>query len=118
MIRRLFVYSREGRIRAIELWLKYNKNLAAVVRELGCPSTNLLVKKKVIIPFENLEPEIIFAFPGARLIGAVSVLWHSLQRQGLYRFMTWTSMTALAAMSLNSSLRSSPIPGRKASQEG
>jgi hypothetical protein len=42
MIRRLFVYSREDRIKALELWLKYDKNLAAVVKELGYPSTKML----------------------------------------------------------------------------
>lgn len=36
------MYSREDRIKALELWLKYDKNLAAVVRELGYPSTKML----------------------------------------------------------------------------
>ncbi len=42
MIRRLFVYSWEDRIKAIELWVKYDKNLAEVVRELGYPSIKML----------------------------------------------------------------------------
>ena len=52
------------------------------------------------------------------MTGAVSVPWHSLQGQGPYFFMIWTSMTALAGISLNSSLRSSPISGRNAPQQG
>jgi transposase InsO family protein/transposase-like protein len=36
------MYSRKDRTTAIELWLKYDKNLAAVVRELGYPSTKML----------------------------------------------------------------------------
>ena len=36
------MYSLADRIRAVELWLKCDKNLAAVVSELGYPSTKML----------------------------------------------------------------------------
>ena len=36
------MYSWEDRIKAIELWVKYDKNLAEVVRELGYPSIKML----------------------------------------------------------------------------
>ena len=36
------MYSREDRIRAVELWLKYDKSTAAVIRELGYPSNKML----------------------------------------------------------------------------
>jgi len=36
------MYSREERIKAVELWLKYGRNTATVIRELGYPSRKLL----------------------------------------------------------------------------
>jgi len=36
------MYSREERIRAVELWIKYGKRSRAVIRELGYPSRTLL----------------------------------------------------------------------------
>ena len=36
------MYSSEERIRAIKLWLKYDKSLTAVISELGYPSTKML----------------------------------------------------------------------------
>lgn len=38
------MYSREDRIRAVELWLKYDKSEAAVIHELGYPSSNMLAR--------------------------------------------------------------------------
>lgn len=36
------MYSSKERIRAVKLWLKYDKSLTAVIRELGYPSTKML----------------------------------------------------------------------------
>ena len=36
------MYSREQRVKAIALYIKYDKSIADVIRELGYPSTNLL----------------------------------------------------------------------------
>lgn len=36
------VYSREERMKAIELYIKYDNSIAAVIRELGYPSRGLL----------------------------------------------------------------------------
>lgn len=38
------MYSREDRIKAVELWLKYDKSEAPVIRELGYPSNKMLAK--------------------------------------------------------------------------
>ncbi len=38
------MYSREKRMKAIELYIKYDKSMADVIRELGYPSPNLLPK--------------------------------------------------------------------------
>lgn len=40
--RRLSVYSKEKRMRAIELYIKYDKSAAAVIHELGYPFRHLL----------------------------------------------------------------------------
>lgn len=37
------MYSREERIRAVELWIKYRKRSRAVIKELGYPSRTLLL---------------------------------------------------------------------------
>ncbi len=36
------MYSREERMKAIELYIKYDKNIAAVIRELGYPNRGAL----------------------------------------------------------------------------
>ena len=36
------MYSREERMKAIELYIKYDKSIAAVIHELGYPSRGLL----------------------------------------------------------------------------
>ena len=38
------MYSRADRIRAVELWLKYDKSESSVINELGYPSHNMLAK--------------------------------------------------------------------------
>lgn len=38
------MYSREDRIKAVELWLKYDKSETAVIHELGYPSHKMLPK--------------------------------------------------------------------------
>jgi transposase-like protein len=44
IVRRLLVYAREDRNRAIELWLKYDKSSTAVIKELGYPSPKMLLR--------------------------------------------------------------------------
>ncbi|PNM27299.1 hypothetical protein A6J66_001180 [Yersinia enterocolitica] len=41
-LRRLFMYSFEDRLRAIELYFKYGRKAAVVIRELGYPTVRHL----------------------------------------------------------------------------
>jgi transposase InsO family protein/transposase-like protein len=69
------VYSREDRIKAVELWLKYDKSAAAVINELGYPCQELLSRWcEELVPWQRRRSRVVVEFSQEQKQDAVIAL--------------------------------------------